>query len=102
MALPTDLVTANISSDPLQFPLHRYITQNDPAAEKFVVDRITTLFGNAIIGDVVVLVDLSVIRHDAVQEVNDLLGRTGFPVYATPMGKTIIDETYERYGGVRV
>lgn len=78
------------------------MTQNDPAAEKFVVDRITELFGKsmALNEDAVILVDLGAIRHDVVKELYDLLKRTGFPVYSTPMGKTAIDETYERYGGV--
>ncbi len=72
--------------------------------KKFVVDRISGLFKKALAlqQTVLVLVDLGVIRHDVIKEVYDLLRRTGFPVYATPMGKTAIDETYERYGGVRV
>ena len=104
MALPPDLVTEKISSDSLQFPLSRYVAQNDPAATAAVVERITALFDNALAlqQSVLVLVDLGVIRHDVIKEVYDLLKRTGFPVYATPMGKTTIDETYERYGGVRV
>jgi pyruvate decarboxylase len=104
LALPPDLVTEKISSESLQFPLSRYVAQNDLAAEKFVVDRISGLFRKALAlqQTVLVLVDLGVIRHHVIQEVYDLLRRTGFPVYATPMGKTAIDETYERYGGVRV
>lgn len=51
-------------------------------------------------GDVVVLVDACAIRHDARQELNDFLRKTGFPVYAAPMGKTAVDEDYDRYGGV--
>ena len=104
LALPPDLVTEKISAESLQFPLSRYVAQNDLAAEKFVVDRICGLFKKALAlqQTVLVLVDLGVIRHDVIQEVYDLLRRTGFPVYATPMGKTAIDETYGRYGGVRV
>ena len=69
-----------------------------------MVDRITSLFAQAMVpqADAIVLVDLGAIRHDVITEVYDLLRRTGFPVYATPMGKTAIDETYERYGGVSV
>ncbi|KAH9481895.1 Putative pyruvate decarboxylase C3G9.11c [Psilocybe cubensis] len=102
LALPTDLVTQEISSDSLQFPLSRYVAQNDPAAEKFVVDRISHLFGQSMAQgeEAVVLVDLGAIRHDVVKEVYDLVNRTGFPVFCTPMAKTAIDETYERYGGV--
>jgi pyruvate decarboxylase len=103
LALPPDLVSEEISSDSLQFPLSRYVPQNNPAAAAAVVDRITQLFGT-VLGlqqTVLVLVDLGAIRHDVIKELYDLLKRTGFPVYATPMGKTAIDEDYERYGGVR-
>jgi len=102
LGLPPDLVMEEISSESLKFPLSRYVTQNDPASENFVVDRITELFVKAMLpqADAIVLVDLGAIRHDVIQEVYDLLRRTGFPVYATPMGKTAIDETYERYGGI--
>jgi len=31
-----------------------------------------------------------------------LLYKTGYPVYCAPMGKTAVDETYERYGGIYV
>ena len=69
-----------------------------------MVDRITALFAQAMAPqpNAVVLVDLGAIRQDVIKEVDDLLEKTGLPVYATPMGKTAIDETYERYGGVSV
>ena len=50
--------------------------------------------------DVVILVDVCAVRHDAQAEVNELVVKTGFPVYAAPMGKTAVSENYERYGGV--
>ena len=53
-------------------------------------------------GDVIVLVDACVIRHGVRKEVVDFLHETGFPVYASPMGKTAIDENNKRYGGVHV
>ena len=56
----------------------------------------------AVGGDVVVLVDACVIRHGVREEVTDFLHKTGFPVYATPMGKTAVDENNKRYGGVQV
>lgn len=51
-------------------------------------------------GDAIVLVDACAIRHSVRMEVNDFLRKTGFPVYAAPMGRTAVDENYERYGGV--
>jgi len=50
--------------------------------------------------DVVFLIDACAIRHDAREEMNALIRKTGFPVYAAPMGKTAVAETYERYGGI--
>ena len=49
---------------------------------------------------VVILVDACAIRHGVKKELRELAERTRFPVYAAPMGKTAISETYERYGGV--
>jgi pyruvate decarboxylase len=50
--------------------------------------------------EVVMIVDGCAIRHDVREEVNELAKKTGFPVYAAPMGKTAVSESYERYGGV--
>lgn len=50
---------------------------------------------------VVILVDACAIRHGVRDEVKEFCEKTGFPVYAAPMGKTAIDEDYARYGGVR-
>jgi len=99
MALPTDIVVEKIASDSLQFPLRRYTIQNDLKTESYVLDRITHLF-TAAQADAVILIDLGVLRHHIIDEVRQFLSETGFPVYATPTGKTTIDETYERYGGI--
>ena len=56
----------------------------------------------AVKGDAIVLVDACVIRQGVRKEVVDFLHETGFPVYATPMGKTAIDENHKRYGGVQI
>jgi TPP-dependent 2-oxoacid decarboxylase len=95
-----DMVTQEISSERLKIPLSRSHPLNDHDTEKFVIDLIAERVKEAE-GDVVVIVDACVIRHDVRKEVLDLLKETGFPVYATPMGKTAINEDHERYGGVR-
>ena len=97
--LPTDLVNEKISSDPLRVPLSRSLPSNDPQIEGFVLDLIYDKVKQAN-GDVVVLIDACAVRHDVRKELRDLLEVTKFPVYAAPMGKTAIDEDYERYGGV--
>ncbi|GLB38474.1 putative TPP enzyme family protein [Lyophyllum shimeji] len=99
LSLPTDLVNEKIDSERLRIPLSRNQPQNDPQVECYVLDLIANLVNDAH-GDVVVLVDACTIRHDVRGEVGELLKKTGFPVYAAPMGKTAVDETYERYGGI--
>ena len=49
-----------------------------------------------------VLLDACVVRYGVKKEVRDFAEKTQFPIYAAPMGKTAIDENYERYGGVSV
>lgn len=44
--------------------------------------------------------DACAIRNKSRDELLELCEKTGFPVYASPMGKTAIGEQYERYGGV--
>lgn len=68
-------------------------TQNDPQAETAVVEYIYRLVNK------VVLVDAGVARHGCKDEVDQFLADTQLPVYATPMGKTVVSETYPRYGG---
>lgn len=99
LSLPTDLVHEKIDSERLRIPLTRNQPQNDPQVESYVLDLISSLVKDAK-GDVVVLVDACAIRHDVRGELNEFVKKTGFPVYAAPMGKTAVDETYERYGGI--
>jgi len=101
LTLPTNLVFEKISSERLKIPLSRLPPPNDPDVEAFVLDEIIKLVEEAK-DDVVILVDACAIRHDARQEVNELITKTGYPVYSAPMGKTAVSETYERYGGIYV
>ncbi|KAG6864822.1 hypothetical protein C0993_008500 [Termitomyces sp. T159_Od127] len=99
LSLPTDLVSAKISTERLRTPLTRSPPPNNPQIESFVVDAIAKQFEEAQ-GDAVVLVDACVIRHGVKDELNEFLKKTKFPVYSTPMGKTAVDENFERYGGI--
>ena len=93
------MVLQEVSSERLQIQLSPHWPTNDPLVEQFVIDRISDLVKEAE-SDVVVLVDACVIRHGVRKEVVALLKDTGFPVYTTPMGKTAVDENWNRYGGV--
>jgi pyruvate decarboxylase len=92
-------VWETISSHRLRIPLSRVTPPNDPDVETFVLDEIVKLV-EQVDNDVIILVDACARRHDAISEVTDLVRKTGFPVYSAPMGKAIVTESYERYGGV--
>ncbi|KAF5360435.1 hypothetical protein D9756_004751 [Leucocoprinus leucothites] len=101
MTLPTDMVHQEISGERLKIPLTRHPATNDPQTEEFVLDLIQERVQQAG-GDIAILVDACVIRFDVQEEVKEFLKQTGFPVYSTPMGKTAIDEGYNRYGGIYI
>ena len=88
-----------MSSEPLNIPLSNAPSPNPSPEEEFVLETIQQRVKEAE-GDVVVIIDACVMRHRVRTEVKDFLKQTGFPVYATPMGKTAINENYTRYGGV--
>lgn len=101
LTIPMDLTTEKISAKRLKVELSRVPPPNDQDVESYVLDEIMELVDDAK-QDVVVLVDACAIRHDMRQEVNDLLVKTQFPIYATPMGKTAVSEEHERYGGIYI
>ncbi|KAG6380224.1 thiamine diphosphate-binding protein [Boletus reticuloceps] len=101
LSLPTDMVSEKVSTKRLKIPLSRILPPNNPDVEEFVLDEIIKVVREAE-SNVVVLVDACVSRHDVQDEVKDLLAATHFPVYSTPMGKTTIDEDYDRYGGIYI
>lgn len=99
LELPTDRVYEKVPRGRLDTPLRPTRQVTDLAEEEFVLDEIQQLVEKAG-SEVVILVDACAVRHDVLEEVWDLIVRTGFPVYSAPMGKTAIPEDYERYGGV--
>ncbi|KAG7088469.1 hypothetical protein E1B28_012458 [Marasmius oreades] len=101
LTLPTDLVYTKISSARLKIPISRLPPANEPDEEAFVLDEIMKMVETAD-GDIIILVDACAIRQHARQEVKDLVRKTQLPVYAAPMGKAVINESYERYGGIYV
>lgn len=90
-----------ISGARLRTPLSVEPPENDHETEEFVLDEIVKLVEQAR-DDTIVLVDACAVRHGVRKEAEEFYKHTGFPVYSAPMGKTAVDETYERYGGVSV
>lgn len=101
MTLPTDLVGAAVSAAPLETPLHLTISENDSATEAVVLDEIVKRVSVAQ-ERVAVIVDGCALRYGVTSEVKDFLEKTEFPVFVAPMGKSAVDESYERYGGVGI
>ena len=99
ITLPTDLVNAVVSATPLEKPLDLTIPGNDTAGEAVVLDEIVERL-TAAQERVVVIVDGCALRHDVSSVVKDFLEKTKFPVFVAPMGKSAVDESYERFGGV--
>ncbi|KAF8133926.1 thiamine diphosphate-binding protein [Boletus edulis] len=101
LTFPSDMVSEKVSAKRLKIPLSRTLPPNDPQVEQFVLDEIIKVIGEAG-GDMAILVDACVLRHDVQDEVKDLVTATRFPVYSTPMGKTTVSEQFDRYGGVYI
>jgi pyruvate decarboxylase len=105
LALPWDLVDVKIITKRLNDKLGREEIQIDADAEKAAIDHIYRRFDDAFSGEVkdnvVVIADVSISRHHCKTEAADFLTATKLPVYGTPLGKTVVNETSERYGGVR-
>jgi len=102
--LPTDIVKERISATRLKTPLDPFPPENDPEIEAFALDEIVKLVEGVTKGEengeVAVLVDACAVWYHVKKEVNELGKKVRFPVFAAPMGRTAVDESYERYGGV--
>ncbi|KAJ3846890.1 pyruvate decarboxylase [Lentinula lateritia] len=101
IALPTSTVYAKIPAHRLRVPLPTLPPPNDPRGETAAVAEIVRAIDEAEAGgDVAVLVDVGALRYGVGEEVRRFVEETGFAVYASPMGKTVVSEAYERYAGL--
>ncbi|KAL5597038.1 hypothetical protein BROUX41_006295 [Berkeleyomyces rouxiae] len=96
--LPTDLTEKKVDGARLKVPISTAEPPNDPETEKYVVDVCLKYIHRA--HRPVILVDACAVRHNVLDEVHDLLEKTQFPVFVTPMGKSAVNETCKTYGGV--
>lgn len=95
---PTDMVEAKIEGERLDTPIDLSEPTNETEKEDYVVDVVLKYLKAA--KKPVILVDACAIRHRVLQEVHDLIDKTGLPVFVTPMGKGAVNEQHESYGGV--
>lgn len=98
IALPTDIVQKKVEGERLKTPIDLSFHPNDQEKEDYVVDVVLKYLEAA--SNPVVLVDACAIRHRALDEVHELVSKTGLPVFVAPMGKGAVDETLPNYGGV--
>ncbi|OUM51721.1 hypothetical protein BVG19_g844 [[Candida] boidinii] len=100
IALPTNFVEMKVDANRLKTPLETAPPLNEPAAEDEVVDAIKDIIKAA--KKPIILVDACALRHDSTKAVHELSNITQFPVFTTPMGKSSVDESHPRFGGVYV
>ncbi|KAK6200968.1 pyruvate decarboxylase [Scheffersomyces amazonensis] len=100
IGLPANLVDLKISGNLLNQPIDLSLRPNEPEAQEEVIELIKKLLSTS--HNPIILVDACASRHNCKSEVEQLVNKTGFPVFTTPMGKSTIDESHPRFGGVYV
>ncbi|EED19915.1 pyruvate decarboxylase PdcA, putative [Talaromyces stipitatus ATCC 10500] len=98
IGLPTDMVLKKVEGKRLETPLDLNRKPNDPEKEEYVVNLVLRLLHEA--KNPVILVDACAIRHRVLEEVHDLVQKSGLPTFVAPMGKGAVNETHPNYGGV--
>ena len=98
ITLPTDMVQKKIEGERLKTQINLDFPNNDPEKEDYVVDVILKYLHAA--KSPAILVDACAIRHRVLDEVHELIQKSGLPTFVAPMGKGAVDETLPNYGGV--
>lgn len=98
ITLPTDMVQKKVEGERLNKPIDLSIPINEPEKEDYVVDVILRYLHAA--KNPIILVDACAIRHRVLDEVHELVEKSGLPVFVAPMGKGAVNETLKTYGGV--
>lgn len=100
LGLPSNFVDLNVPASLLDTPIDLSLKKNDPEAQEEVIETVSSLIAKAT--NPVILVDACASRHDCKDEVRRLIDATNFPVFTTPMGKSGVNESHPRFGGVYV
>ena len=98
LSLPTDIVHQKVEGERLKTPLDLRVPDNKPEEEDYVVDIVLKHLHVA--KDPIILVDACAMRHHTLDEVHELVQKSGLPTFVAPMGKGAINETLSNYGGV--
>lgn len=100
LGLPSNFVDLNVPASLLDTPIDLSLKKNDPDAQEEVIETVTELIAKA--SNPVILVDACASRHNCKAEVKALIDATNFPAFVTPMGKSGVNESHPRFGGVYV
>ncbi|KAI1908336.1 hypothetical protein LOZ53_004905 [Ophidiomyces ophidiicola] len=98
ITLPTDMVQKKVDGDRLKTPIDLKWPPNEEEKEEYVVDVVLRYLHAA--KKPVILVDACAIRHRVLDEVHDLVEKSGLPTFTAPMGKGAVNENLPNYGGV--
>ncbi|KAI9894270.1 MAG: Pyruvate decarboxylase 1 [Vezdaea aestivalis] len=98
ITLPTDMVQKKVEGLGLKTTLDLEEPDNEPEKEAYVLDVIYKYMTGA--KKPMILVDACAVRHRVLDEVHELVTKTGLPTFVTPMSKGAINETLPNYGGV--
>ena len=98
ITLPTDMVQKKIEGERLKSPLDLKVPNNPADKEDYVVDTILKYLHEA--KTPIILVDACALRHHCIDEVHDLIEKSGLPTFVAPMGKGAVNETLPNFGGV--
>ncbi|KAE8142320.1 thiamine diphosphate-binding protein [Aspergillus pseudotamarii] len=96
--LGNNMVQQKVEGERLQIPIEFDDPVNETETEEYVVDVVLRYLRAA--KTPVILVDAGAIRHAVLGVVHQLIQKTGFPTFVTPMGKGAVDETLPNFGGV--
>lgn len=100
VGLPANLVDLKVPASTLETPIDLSLKPNEPEAQEEVIEHILSLIKSA--KNPIILVDACASRHSCKGEVEKLVDITQFPVFTTPMGKSGVNESHKRFGGVYV
>ncbi|KAL2072266.1 hypothetical protein VTL71DRAFT_11609 [Oculimacula yallundae] len=98
ITLPTDIVQKKIEGKRLETLIDLHYPTNDLHKEDYAVEVVLKYLLAA--KNPIILVDACAVRHRVLEEVHDLIEKTGLPVFVTPMGKGAVNEEHPNFGGV--